>query len=907
MKRIALLFSTLLILFPLSAQDADQDPSRWTPEDIVYTRLERVFSPVFSPDGARIVWAKDRKIKEKDKAVRDLHQTLLEVEEKGMPVSMPLTQADDSDRSPVFSADGKTLYFLSSRDKGKKLWSLSMYGGEAKEVKEFKTSISNLQRLGDDALTFVTHEGETLVERQRKKIKDDTEAVEDTNDWKITHVYSYNLKTEEVTRLTQNRYPITSYALSRDGRWMVTRRTMSPHYGIDAQPANQYDLYDLSQGTHERILQGLQTPGNFQFTDDSQGFYFESSVSSDPKWTGAGIEILYYFDLGKKGFVKVPLDADWGIGGGYEVIGNSALVALANGPTNTWAYYHKTPKAWKKSLVALGELKDHFAIDAISPNRTKVFYHHSTMKDLPTFHVAEVSVAGDQLQIKSHNEALKVNGKLKKKPLAKGEVMRWTGALGEEVNGLLYYPENYEAGKRYPLVISIHGGPSGADMDSWSERWSTYPQLFSQRGAFVLKPNYHGSSNHGQKFVESIKGHYYDLELEDITKGIDVLHEKGMVDKDQMGVMGWSNGAILATMLTVRYPDMFKVAAAGAGDVNWTSDYGTCGFGVQFDQSYFGGAPWDDVDGKFYNEVYVSKSPLFELEKVKTPTIIFHGSEDRAVPRDQGWEYYRALQQVGKAPVRFLWFPNQPHGLGKISHQLRKMKEELAWIDTYLFENHTPKNPSFDPGSPLAQLLKQQQLASQDGHRGVLHKGKLVPEVRTVKADSIAIGCLEVTNAQFAAFAPKHSFTPAQANHPVTGVTFDRAKAYLSWLSNLTGQTYRLPNASEAKALHKKAKKLAPKENTLAYWAGYSPTMSEVGPLRAKVGKATASLLRTGGQYKSAKIGDADVFDLGGNVAELETSGKTYGYSAYDAVDAAGGRPVVAPEFTGFRVVREEE
>ena len=74
-----------------------------------------------------------------------------------------------------------------------------------------------------------------------------------------------------------------------------------------------------------------------------------------------------------------------------------------------------------------------------------------------------------------------------------------------------------------------------------------------------------------------------------------------------MGTMGWSNGAIITTMLTVRYPDMFKVAAPGAGDVNWTSDYGTCRFGVSFDQTYFGGAPWDDTDGKFYNENYIIK------------------------------------------------------------------------------------------------------------------------------------------------------------------------------------------------------------------------------------------------------------------------------------------------------------
>ena len=169
------------------------------------------------------------------------------------------------------------------------------------------------------------------------------------------------------------------------------------------------------------------------------------------------------------------------------------------------------------------------------------------------------------------------------------------------------------------------------------------------------------------------------------------------------------------------------MAAPGAGDINWTSDYGTCRFGVTFDQSYFGGAPWDDTNGKHYNEWYIDNSPIFEIEKIKTPTIIFHGSEDRAVPRDQGWEYYRGLQQVGQAPVKFLWFPGQPHGLQKITHQLRKMKEEIAWIDQYLFEDTKPKNEAFKKDSPLASLLSMQKNMSDDGLIGTTFDGVMIP------------------------------------------------------------------------------------------------------------------------------------------------------------------------------------
>ncbi len=376
-----------------------------------------------------------------------------------------------------------------------------------------------------------------------------------------------------------------------------------------------------------------------------------------------------------------------------------------------------------------------------------------------------------------------------------------------------------------------------------------------------------------------------------------------------MGVKGWSNGAILTTMLTVRYPDMFKVATPGAGDVNWTSDFGTCAFGVTFDQSYFDGAPWDDRDGNFFNMNYITKSPLFEMEKVKTPTLIFHGSEDRAVPRDQGWEYYRALQQVDQAPVRFLWFPGQPHGLQKITHQLRKVKEEIRWFDTYLWGTYTPDNEAFKEGSPLAELLKKQKAIHQSGIYGEMKGDNLIPEVIKVKEDSISIGRFEVTNAQYAAWKKDHKYETVYANRPVTEVSFEDAKNYAKWLSSVTGKTYRLPNEEEAESLQKTAKKAAVSENVLNHWAGYEINILDVNEFREKLEEVSQSMLMNVGSFKGTKVGEATIYDLGGNAAEYY-SGKDgkpeiYGYSAVSYVDEYGEVKKPAEEYIGFRVVME--
>lgn len=893
---------TTILSFCASFLFAQDDKNKWTPEDIINT--EYVRSTQFSPDNNMIVWTKRKGVKEKDKFVSDIYLTRLDVLKKGDPLTVQLTNQDENDTAPFFSKDGATIYFQSTRDKGKKLWSMSIYGGEPLKVHDFEDGISNIQWLNDSTFAYISNDGKTLYENQLKEKKDNTIVVEDSVHWTTNRVYSFDVKKKTTRRLTQNNYPVSGYNVSRDGQWMIYWQTMSRHYASDANPDQKFYLKNLTTGNTTEILQGLQTPYNFQFTADNQGFYFVAVQSSNPEWNGAGVSLVHHYSLTNKQHSQVDLKWALGMEGSYQVIGQDIMVTLANGATDKLTFYKKNGNAWAKSDVDLGDKNEHVMVQSVSDDFKKVLYEHSTAAQLPRYYVADLKVSGNSLTFNNELEFAKVNKKLKSKPITKREVFKWTGAKGEEVNGLLYYPEDYVAGKRYPLMLSIHGGPAGVDMDRWRERWSTYPQIIAQRGAFVLKPNYHGSSNHGQEFVESIKKKYYDLELEDITNGIEALHNRGLVDKAQMGVMGWSNGAILATMLTVRYPDMFKVACPGAGDVNWTSDYGTCRFGVSFDQSYFGGAPWDDVNGKYYNEEYIRFSPLFEMEKVKTPTIIFHGSEDRAVPRDQGWEYYRALQQVDKAPVRFLWFPDQPHGLQKITHQLRKMKEELAWIDHYFFGKKEDKNEALKEDSPLALLLKKEKAAAEKGLFGQHKANVLVPEVVLVKKDSISIGRFEVTNAQLKAFDAKHLYPASEGNFPAR-VSFKQAEAYVQWLSQKTGEKYRLPNAKEAKDFHQKAHKTAAKENSLNHWAGYEITKDEVALLSQKLADSKTSLLKDVGHFKASKVGEAEVYDLGGNVAEYSADGKTYGYSAYDYVDPHSDEVKVKEGQVGFRVVKQ--
>jgi hypothetical protein len=383
---------------------------------------------------------------------------------------------------------------------------------------------------------------------------------------------------------------------------------------------------------------------------------------------------------------------------------------------------------------------------------------------------------------------------------------------------------------------------------------------------------------------------------------VDMLIGKGMVDPDKQGIIGWSNGAILGIKLVLEYPNRFKVVAPGAGDVNWSSDYGNVTFGPTFDNYYFGGAPWEIPQG------YIDKSPLFRLDEVKTPWIVFFGTEDVNVPTEQGWEQFRALQVVGKAPVRFLLFPGEPHGLRKFVHQRRKLEEELAWFDKYLFGTFEQPNQAFKEGSPLDLAIKRMKIKVVGENFGDYADGLLIPEV--VEFEGIEVGRFEVTRAQWERFDSAYRFAPGTDDYPVTGISHERALAYCRWLSEQTGDGYRLPTGEEMGKLLKAAKGAAAGENTLDYWAGYELNHDDAAALLAKVkelGEQPALLMEVG---RMKPAGKALLFDVGGNASEWCTGedGEVLvrGGCAIMPRDESAADSTPPQDYIGFRVVREK-
>jgi Tol biopolymer transport system component len=203
----------VLVCFNLTYAQDKNDPSRWTPKDIINTESMRSVS--ISPDNSMVIWTKRKGVKEKDLFVSDIYLTRLDIIEDDTYKTIQLTNGKDNDYNPIFSKDGEYIYFLSSRDK------INIFGGEAEEVKEFKNGISNLQWKDDNTLLFQSNDGKTLYEQNAEAKKDNVIVVEDSLNWKPNHVYAFDTKAKSTKRLTNNKKPLTSYTISKDGKWLI--------------------------------------------------------------------------------------------------------------------------------------------------------------------------------------------------------------------------------------------------------------------------------------------------------------------------------------------------------------------------------------------------------------------------------------------------------------------------------------------------------------------------------------------------------------------------------------------------------------------------------------------------------------------------------------------------------------
>lgn len=899
--RLLLLATAALVAAP-SPATADE----WTIEDLV--TAETITGWDVDSGLGRVVWVRTsvENVDGEQKRVSNLWMTPLAGGE-----SRQLTRGTDVVSRPRLSPDGRYVAFLSTRELPKEddekapeaepqLWILPLDGGEAWPLTRFDRPVEDFDWQGDSpspetpSLVVLAQESPTAREEEvTEEQKDTAWAVDDPVEEPPVRLFRATLD-GEVRRLTRNDDWIDWMAVAPDGRRAVVLAQQILSYDFAQRVAPQTWIVDLETGerTQRLFADGVIIPLGAAWAPDSKGLYVTNARTRHPLYREAYVIDLHYHDLGSGETVRVTDDWERGVFADTpipEPLDDGVLVLLADGVRARPARYVRRDGAFQRTDLTGPHVKN---IDDWRPSRDgKAVAYLSSAINRPTQLYAARLDAG---RLEGERQVSQINPDFETKEKGRYEVLQWKGSLGESVEGILQYPLDESEGEKRPLVVDIHGGPNYGDFDSWPPNVSTSSPniLWRQSGAFVLQVNYHGSAGYGLDWAESIEKRYYELEVPDIEAGVDLLIGRGLVDPQRMASSGWSNGGILTAGLIVT-TDRYKAAIVGAADVEWLSDWANVDFGASFDNLYFGSTPWEDP------QAYLEKSPFFDLPKVTTPTLVHTGTEDRAVPPHQSWSLFRVMQYVGKAPVRLVLYPGEPHGLQEIAHQRRKIREDVLWLNRYLFGTHEEPNPAVQEGSLLDALTKRAGAARQGEDWGVGEKGVLVPE--TVAYEGLQIGRFEVTRAQWASFTGK----PARGdgNLPATGMSFDQARAYALWLVKTTGRPYRLPTKEEAERL---AEEAGTDGNTLDRWAGYTPNPDDAARLLAalgELGRETPLLLPVG---QLAAAGENGVFDLDGNAAEWATaddgSGVAAGPSAERSTDERdAGQP--AAVYTGLRVV----
>ena len=269
--------------------------------------------------------------------------------------------------------------------------------------------------------------------------------------------------------------------------------------------------------------------------------------------------------------------------------------------------------------------------------------------------------------------------------LARQEVVRHTAPDGLELEGLLIHPLDYEEGRRYPLILFVHGGPESHHSNGWLTSYSNFAQLAAARGFVSFFPNYRGSTGRGVEFSKLGQHAAAGPEFDDLIVAVDHLIDIGLVDRDRVGITGGSYGGYASAWGATYYSDRFAAAIPFVGISNNISKLGTTDIPLEMELVHHRTTLWDDWD------YFEKSSPIYYVKRNRTPTLILHGKEDPRVHPAQSLELHRHLKSLGQAPVRLVLYPGEGHGNRRSAARLDYMLRTLRWMEHYL------QGPGGDP------------------------------------------------------------------------------------------------------------------------------------------------------------------------------------------------------------------
>jgi dipeptidyl aminopeptidase/acylaminoacyl peptidase len=669
MKR-AMMSAVALALLAVVALAADKS---MTIESALAMRA--VGSPQWSPDGRSIAFTVTEWNKKDNR--RDSHIHIIPAS-GGQPIK--LTNGERGESSPQWSPDSSRIAFLANREtaqsgaqaagaqsggRGNQIWVISIRGGEAEKLTDEEVAVSQFRWSPDGkSIAYVLRDTPKDKAEREKRRRDRFDAIVVDSEYTYSHLWVIEVASKSKRRVTEGAFSAADAQWSPDGRSIA--------YVVNRSGSQESSFTDISEDRNSDIFVIPAAGGTPRQVTSNRG------PDSQPRWSPDGKWIAYF---------SSDDPTAWAVKNDLMVIaaeGGSPRNLTAAHPDSVAGSIEWSPDG--KSLYVTGfvgvygqllnvpvagaaprpvfERAGGYASFDVSPDGSMLAYAFEDARMPEDLWVAAITG-------KDARRLTELNPQVKGLTLGDTEVIRWKSADGFEVEGILIKPLGYEQGKKYPLILQIHGGPYAR----FSYGFEPRSQIFAANGYAVLMPNPRGSVGYGHKFTTANVKDWGGKDYQDLMTGVDEVIKRGMADPARLAVMGGSYGGFM-TFWVITQTDRFKAAIGHAGISDWYSFHGQSDIPGLMEYG-FGGVPW------IARETYVKYSPMSYVERVKTPLMITHGEQDRRVPIAQAEQYYRALRKRG-VEVVFVRYPREGHGIAEPNHQIDLVNRQLEWFDKHV-------------------------------------------------------------------------------------------------------------------------------------------------------------------------------------------------------------------------------
>ena len=602
----------------------------------------RLSSPAFSPDGKKLAFVVGQPATLEKPAAN--HIWLLDLRDS---TTRQYTNSAKSESNPKWNPLGKTLAFLSGRSGENQIYLLDDDGGEAAALTSSKTGVRNFEWSPDGkTIAYIEEDSVTSADKKRKDDKYDETVVSKSD--KASVLFTIDIATKTAHKQPQKNWQISNLKWMPDGAAIVLEVQQLPGMEIPELQLVKFNMHDSSYNN----IPSPKNPswGDIEIAPSGKLFSFVGPRVDGPSPHDAFTQL--FSDANAKNITAKSIDLPVR---SIKFISDNSLAAIVqNGFHSNLYKISTTGKANDFSIK-----QNVFAYD-IRADNTVVFVSGSSAKLQELWLYSPNHAA---VQLTHFNKAFE------KISLVAPELISYKSFDGTTIETLFFKPTKIRQTGSFPLVVFIHGGPTGA----FADNYNAWTQLFLQKGYAVMMPNIRGSTGYGFKFLESNRYDWGGGDFKDIMYGIDYLVANKNIDSSKLSIVGWSYGGYMSEW-AITQTNRFKAAMSGAGLFNLASEFGTEG-GASYD-NWCLGSPYENLD------VFTKHSAISFIKNAHTPTLIIQGEDDDVDPIGQSQELYRGLRYYN-VPSELVLYPREHHGFVELKHNIDYISRMIEWVEKY--------------------------------------------------------------------------------------------------------------------------------------------------------------------------------------------------------------------------------